>query len=255
MRRPWKVAVAVVVGAALVPSSALAAPSITITNPENGKTYTKGTPVAVAFTCSNATECTATDGKGAPLANGAALDTTTIGPSFITVTAKDAAGGSAVAQSGYNVAEAGDGGGGGDVPATLNLTLGTPTAFAPFIPGIGKDYTATLATQLLSTAGDAALTVTDPSATQTGHLMNGEYALSAGLQVAGARPVADGQPAPTLTFAPIGGSSAPTTVLTYDGPLNETDTLTFKQPIAATDSLRTGSYSKTLTFTLSTTTP
>ena len=90
MRRPWKVAVAVVVGAALVPSSALAAPTITITNPESGKTYTKGQPVAVAFTCTDATECTATDGKGAPLANGAMLDTATVGQSFITVTAKDA---------------------------------------------------------------------------------------------------------------------------------------------------------------------
>ena len=33
------------------------------------------------------------------------------------------------------------------------------------------------------------------------------------------------------------------------------DTSNFKQDIAATDALRTGSYSKTLTFTLSTTNP
>ena len=32
-------------------------------------------------------------------------------------------------------------------------------------------------------------------------------------------------------------------------------TLLFKQPVAANDALRTGAYSKTLTFTLSTTTP
>ena len=32
-------------------------------------------------------------------------------------------------------------------------------------------------------------------------------------------------------------------------------TITFKQHIGANDALRTGSYSKTLTFTLSTTTP
>ena len=31
--------------------------------------------------------------------------------------------------------------------------------------------------------------------------------------------------------------------------------ITFRQPIAATDALRTGSYAKTLTFTLSTTNP
>ena len=36
---------------------------------------------------------------------------------------------------------------------------------------------------------------------------------------------------------------------------NEVATINFKQSIAATDALRTGAYSKTLTFTLSTTTP
>ena len=36
---------------------------------------------------------------------------------------------------------------------------------------------------------------------------------------------------------------------------NDSVTLTFKQPIAANDALRTGTYSKTLTFTLSTTNP
>jgi hypothetical protein len=36
---------------------------------------------------------------------------------------------------------------------------------------------------------------------------------------------------------------------------NEGVTVTFKQAIGANDALRTGSYSKTLTFTLSTTTP
>jgi hypothetical protein len=255
MRRPWKVAVAVVLGAALVPSSALAAPSITITNPENGKTYDKNAPVAVAFSCTGATSCTATDGKNQPLANGAMLDTSTVGSSYITVTASDGTS-TTQQQAVYSVAEPGSGpGGGGNVPATLNLTLGTPTAFAPFIPGVGKDYTATLTAQLVSTAGDATLTVADPSATQTGHLVNGAFALPAALQVAGARPPADGQTAPALVFAPVGGSAAPTTVITYAEPLNETDTLTFKQPIAAADSLRTGSYSKTLTFTLSTTTP
>ena len=36
---------------------------------------------------------------------------------------------------------------------------------------------------------------------------------------------------------------------------NESVTVTFKQAIGATDALRTGTYAKTLTFTLSTTTP
>jgi hypothetical protein len=36
---------------------------------------------------------------------------------------------------------------------------------------------------------------------------------------------------------------------------NDAVSITFKQHISATEPLRTGSYSKTLTFTLSTTTP
>jgi hypothetical protein len=42
----------------------------------------------------------------------------------------------------------------------------------------------------------------------------------------------------------------------WTGPVsNDAVTITFKQHIDATDALRTGAYSKTLTFTLSTTTP
>ena len=55
---------------------------------------------------------------------------------------------------------------------------------------------------------------------------------------------------------PVGGSSNPTTLLTYAAPKsNDTVTVSFEQAIGASDALRTGSYSKTLTFTLSTTTP
>ena len=36
---------------------------------------------------------------------------------------------------------------------------------------------------------------------------------------------------------------------------NQNVTIGFKQPIGANDALRTGNYAKTLTFTLSTTTP
>ena len=43
---------------------------------------------------------------------------------------------------------------------------------------------------------------------------------------------------------------------TWSAPdLGEAVPVTFKQAIGANDALRTGSYSKTLTFTLSTTTP
>jgi len=79
---------------------------------------------------------------------------------------------------------------------------------------------------VISTAGDASLTSSDP-----GHLMNGAFALPQPLQVA---------------IAPNA----------WDGPVsNGLSVITFKQLINATDALRTGAYAKTLTFTLSTTTP
>ena len=56
------------------------------------------------------------------------------------------------------------------------------------------------------------------------------------------------------THADTGAS--PTTVLNYANPVaNDAVTLAFRQAIAASDALRTGSYSKTLTLTLSTTEP
>jgi hypothetical protein len=56
--------------------------------------------------------------------------------------------------------------------------------------------------------------------------------------------------------APVGSSAAPATLLTYAAPAsNDPVVLAFRQHVGATDALRTGSYAKTLTFTLSTTTP
>ena len=68
-----------------------------------------------------------------------------------------------------------DGTVGGTVPATLSLTLGTPANFGPFTPGAQKDYFATTAANVTSTAGDATLSVADPSSTNTGHLVNGAF--------------------------------------------------------------------------------
>ena len=69
------------------------------------------------------------------------------------------------------------------------------------------------------------------------------------------------------TGSPFGGGASNTgtafnnvgsllNLLTYDGPVsNDAVTLEFSQRIEANDALRTGQYAKTLTFTLSTTTP
>jgi uncharacterized protein (TIGR03118 family) len=140
---------------------------------------------------------------------------------------------------------------GGSVPATLSLTFGTPASFGAFTPGVGKDYTASTTATVISSAGDATLTVADPSATNTGKLVNGTFTL--------AQPVSANATGAAGTAAPggaVGGSAAPTTLLTYAGPTsNDQVTVNFKQTIGADEALRTGTYSKTFTFTLSTTTP
>ncbi len=93
--------------------------------------------------------------------------------------------------------------------------------------------------------------MSDASTTATGYLVNGTFALAAAAAAQGEQPVGAGS-----GYLPIGGSASPTTVLTYNTPVaNEPVTVSLKQSIAASDPLRTGTYSKTLTFTLSTTQP
>jgi hypothetical protein len=78
----------------------------------------------------------------------------------------------------------------------------------------------------MSTAGDAALSVSGPA-----HLTNGAFSLASPLEVALSK-------------------AAWTAPVTHD-PV----TIGFRQHIGANEGLRTGSYSTTLTFTLSTTNP
>jgi hypothetical protein len=119
-----------------------------------------------------------------------------------------------------------DGDVGASVPATLALTLGPAASFGAFTPGVAKDYTAQTTANVVSTAGDAALSYSDP-----GHLANGSFQLPEALQVG------------------LSKSS-------WTGPVsNDAVNIAFTQHIGANDALRTGSYSKTLTFTLSTTNP
>ena len=145
------------------------------------------------------------------------------------------------------------GGAGGSVNATLGLTMGAPASFTGgFTPGVAKDYTASTTANVISTAGDATLSVADPSSTATGHLVNGTFSLPSALQAKASSPAGVGSAA----FGDVGGSSAPRALLTWAGPVsNDPVAIAFNQHINANDALRTGSYSKTLTFTLSTTTP
>ena len=140
---------------------------------------------------------------------------------------------------------------GGTVPATLSLTLGAPVSFGAFTPGVARTYTASTTANVITTAGDSLLTVEDPSATATGRLVNGAFSLSQPLQ---ARATNAGNTG--TAFNNVGSSASPLNLLTYTGPVsNDAVTLGFSQLIGANEPLRTGTYSKTLTFTLSTTTP
>jgi hypothetical protein len=141
---------------------------------------------------------------------------------------------------------------GGNVPSTLGLSLGsaTPTAsLGTFVPGTAADYVATLGATVTSTGGNATLTVQDPSANATGHLVNGAFSLASAIQAAATN-------GGTPSYAPVTGIGNPLTLLSYTAPVsNDPVTLWLKQSIGKNDPLRTGKYSKTLVFTLSTTSP
>jgi hypothetical protein len=114
-------------------------------------------------------------------------------------------------------------------------------------PGVDRSYDASTTANVISTAGDATLSVTDPSSNATGRLVNGAFVLSEQLQAK----------ANSGAFAPLSTTAgSPLALLTYTGPVsNDAVAIAFRQHITANQALRTGAYSKTLTFTLSTTTP
>ena len=114
----------------------------------------------------------------------------------------------------------------GAVPGTLALSLDGPAGFGAFTPGVAREYEATTTANVLSTAGSAALSYAEP-----GRLRNGAFSLAQPLQVALSK----------------SSWTAPAS--------NEAVTITFKQAIGAEEGLRTGDYSTTVTFTLSTTNP
>ncbi len=114
----------------------------------------------------------------------------------------------------------------GTVPPTLALRVDTPAQLGTFQPGIARDYLGSTVATVISTAGDATLSVSDP-----GRMTNGAFSLAEPLRV-------------ELSKS------------TWTGPTSNEDVgITYKQLIKANDPLRTGTYSKTLTFTLSTTNP
>ena len=86
--------------------------------------------------------------------------------------------------------------------------------------------------------------MTDPSAVASGRLINGTFSLVSPLELRTG----------SSAFAPLG--TGPLTLQAYTGPVsNHQATIGLRQAIAANEPLRTGAYTKALTFTLSTTQP
>ena len=101
---------------------------------------------------------------------------------------------------------------------------------------------------MTSSAADATLSVSDPGTLAPGHLVNGTYAMAQPLEVK-----ATDAGTPSTAFVPVEASIS---LLAWAGPVaNEPVVVSFKQPVALTDPLRSGTYAKTLMFTLSTTSP
>jgi hypothetical protein len=217
-------------------------PTVTIASPVNNAVFVQGAQVSVSATCADS-------GSGiADCSVPAVLDTGRLGLGSFSVTAYDNAGNSTTVTRSYTVIAV-TGQVGGTLAPTLSVTLGAPASLAGFVLGVARDYSAVMDAEVLSSAGDAALSVADSSSVAPGHLVNGAYALPQALQIAASSPSATGS-----TLAPL--SASPLTLLNYAGPVtHDAVAIAFKQSIGANDVLRTGSYAKTLTFTLSTTAP
>ena len=104
---------------------------------------------------------------------------------------------------------------GGEVPATLSLTLGPAVTFGNLVPAVAATYTASTTANVISTAGDALLSVADPSSTNTGHLVNGAFFLPQPLQ-ARARNAANTGTA----YNNVGSSASPLNLLTWNAPIS-----------------------------------
>ena len=95
------------------------------------------------------------------------------------------------------------------VPRSMGITLGGTVRFEPIIPGVAKDYDASTTVTATSSLASSKLTVSDPSSTATGHLVNGTLAMPQALKVG----VVGGP------LAPFGGTASPTLLEDVGDPL------------------------------------
>ena len=119
-------------------------------------------------------------------------------------------------------------------------------------PASRRDYDTALRGERHRTTGDAALTVTDPDTVAGGNLVNGSFSLASPVPI---RALGLGEPAAGVHAAATSDGTALSLELELAGHGRWADAGVCGRPIGATEALRAGTYSKTLTFTLSTTTP
>ena len=92
-----------VVAQLLPPTGDTAAPAVTISTPLDGATFTKGQAVAAGYSCQDEAGGSGLASCAGTVADGALIDTSTVGSHTFTVTGADIAGNSATATSTYNV--------------------------------------------------------------------------------------------------------------------------------------------------------
>jgi hypothetical protein len=145
----------------------------------------------------------------------------------------------------------------GSVPSTLGVSVvgSSSASFGSFAPGTAQTYTATIDLSVTSSAGSATLTAIDSTGTFTGYLVNnatgGPYVLASPFEVE----AADGGSNTSTGYQPLTSGNV-RTLLSYGAPVSSDPvTVGFSQSIGATDPLRTGTYAKAITLTLSTTSP
>jgi len=225
-------------------------PTVTVRAPLEGGSYKVGSTVEVDFDCVDDKTVESCVGS---VADGTVVTNDTIGTKTFTVTSVDSSGNVTTKNVSYQVnsVDVPIVVGSGTVPSTLALTIPTALNFGTFQPFVAENYLASATARISSTTGDAAVSVSDPSPTNVGRLVNGDRGLASALQLYASS-------TSTAATAAAGGAvtAAGTPLISYNAPVtNGAITLTARQPISATETLRAGTYSKSLTFTLSTTTP
>jgi hypothetical protein len=139
----------------------------------------------------------------------------------------------------------------GWVPSVLAVRLANQLAtLGSITPGLARDYDAAVAASVTSTLGNARLSAADVG-DGSGRLVNGASAFAQPLLVR-----ATNGANPNTAFAPLTGTSNPLTLLNWTTWVsNDPVTIAIRQRIGQTEPLLAGGYSKTITFTLSSTTP